>query len=49
LLAIVDVAGGAGQGGVGHDVHGEHGDVGRSNDAPDEQRIAELLTTFVEV
>ena len=43
LLAAVDVVGRAGERGVRHEVDGERGDVGRSDDASDRQRRAELL------
>ncbi len=49
LLAAVDVVGRAGERRVGHDVHGERGDVGRSDDASDRQRRAELLAALVEL
>jgi hypothetical protein len=43
-LAAVDVVRRAGHCGVGHEVNGEGGDVGWSDDAPDRQRGAQLLT-----
>src|SRR3954447_20425873 len=43
LLAAVDVVGRAGECGVGHERNGERGDVGRSDDAADGQRRAQLL------
>src|ERR1700712_5324295 len=48
LLPPVDVEGGAGERGVGHDVHLERGDVGRLDDAVDRQGRPELLTPGVE-
>jgi len=35
LLSAVDVVGGSGEGGVGHDVNGECGDIARLNDPTD--------------
>src|SRR2546428_2221919 len=49
LLPAVDVVGRAGQGRVGHDVYGERGDVGRSDDAPDGKRGAELIAAVFEL
>ena len=43
LLPSVDVAGRAHEGRVGHAMYGEPGDVGRSDDAPDGKRGAELI------
>src|SRR5262249_8684772 len=49
LLSAVDVVRRAGEGGVGHDVYGQRSDVGRSNDAPDWKRGAELVATAFEL
>src|SRR5919199_3728530 len=49
LLAAVDVVGGAGERGVDHDVHGECGNVPGTDDAPDGQRVAELLAALFKV
>jgi hypothetical protein len=49
LLSAVDVVGGAGNGGVGHEVHGERGDVGWADDALDRERAAEVLAAGVEL
>ena len=49
LLPTVDVVGGAGERGVGHDVHGECSDVSRFHHAPDRQRLPELSTPCVKL
>ena len=49
LLPAVDVVGAACKGCIRHDVYGERSDVGRSHDASDRQRNAELLATRVQL
>ena len=49
LLPAVDVVGRAREGGVDHDMDGERGDVGRSDDAPDGKRGAQLIAAVFEL
>ena len=49
LLPAVDVVSATCKGCVSHNVHGERAYVGRANDAPDRQRIAELLAAGIKL
>jgi hypothetical protein len=49
LLAAVDVVGGAGERGVGHDVDGERGDVGGADDAADRKCCPQLVAPLLEL
>ncbi len=49
LLAAVGVVRCSSDRCVRHEVDGERGDVGRADDAPDRQRLAELLATRVQL
>jgi hypothetical protein len=49
LLPAVDVVGRARECRVGHEVYRERGDIGRSDDAPDGKRGAELFAAVFEL
>src|SRR5215831_6726999 len=49
LLTAVDVEGRTRDRRVRHEMDGQCGDVGRADDAPDRQRLAELLAAFLQL
>src|SRR5262249_22691820 len=49
LLAAVDIEGRAGDRRVGHEMNGQCGNVRRTDDSPDRQRLAEVLTASAQL